>query len=309
MSNRTSPEKRLRQSDLSRGGFTAANSQLHRLWFEILSLSPSYELARRFRENKGRLSKEDRARLPADFEQVLRIYDDFGDVQRVYFRDWWLDRGIRLLGSRGDRPETEFLFKVPQGQRPDNNRLKRPAWYFSTVWHEAQQPDVMLLAVPLNIGRQKALREVKRLIDQHAVPVYEPPPPQYKLADKDMHNQSILDAVRVLYVRAAKPDYKLWQVGVAAQISKTYSKMFDVAKTKRNAMNSEEIRSLEMMTSRKLRQARYLAENAARGIFPSIKKPAHMVEFDPGEFQKIIAAQLKWRKTENKKLAARSPKP
>jgi hypothetical protein len=78
--------------------------------------------------------------------------------------------------------------------------------------------------------------------------------------------------------------------------------------TKRNAMNSEEIRSLEMMTSRKLRQARYLAENAARGVFPSIKKPAHMVDFDPEEFQQVIAAQLKWRKAENKKFAARSSK-
>ena len=309
MTIQTPPEKRLRKQDLSRGGMTADDSPLYRLWFEILSLSPSYELARRFRENKGRLNKEDRARLPTDFEQVLRIYDDFGDVQRIYFRDWWLDRGIRLLGSRGDRPETEFLFKVPQGQRPDKNRLERTQRYFSTAWTEAHQPDVMLLAVPLNIGRQKALREVKRLIDQHAVPVYEPPPPQYKLADKDMHNQSILDAVRVLYVRAAKPDYKLWQVGVAAQISKSYSKMFDVAKTKRNAMNSEEIRSLEMMTSRKLRQARYLAENAAHGVFPSIKKPAHMVDFDPVQLQKIIAAQLKWRKAESKKLAARVAKP
>jgi hypothetical protein len=309
MSILTPPEKLLRKQDLSRGGMTAEESPLYRLWFEILSLSPSYELARRFRENKGRLTKKDRAQLPADFEKVLHIYDDFGDVQRIYFRDWWLDRGIRLLGSPGDRPQTEFLFKVAQGQRPDKNQLQRPAWYFSTVWHEAQQPDVMVLAVPMNIGRQKALREVKRLIDLHAVPVYEPPPPLYKLADKDMHNQSILDAVRVLYVRAAKPDYKLWQVGVAAQISKTYSKIFDVVKTKRNVMNSEELRSLEMMTSRKLRQARYLAENAARGIFPSIKKPDHMVDFDPEEFQKVIASQLKWRKAENKKIAARSAKP
>jgi len=309
MSTRTPPEKLLRKQDLNRGGMTADDSPLYRLWFEILSLSPSYELARRFRENKGRLSKDDRVRLPPDFDRVLDIYDDFGDVQRIYFRDWWLDRGFRLMGSRGDRPETEFMFKVAQGQRPDKNQLQRPAWYFSTVWHETQHPDVIVLAVPMNIGRQKALREVKRLIDLHAVPVYEPPPPLYKLADKDMHNQSILDAVRVLYVRAAKPDYKLWQVGVAAQISKTYSKIFDVVKTKRNVMNSEELRSLEMMTSRKLRQARYLAENAARGIFPSIKKPDHMVDFDPEEFQKVIASQLQWRKAENKKIASRSAKP
>jgi len=306
MSTRTPTEKLLRKSDLSRGGFSAEHSRLHRLWFEVLALSPSFELARRYRSSKGKLARADRDRLPADFDKVLEIYDDFGDVQTIFYRDWWLSKGIRLLGSRGDRPETEFFFKVSQGQRPDRYSLDHIQRYFSTAWNEAHRPDVMLLAVPLNIGRQKALREVKRLIDQHSVPLYEPLPPKYALADKDMHTQSIMDAVRVLYVRAAKPDFKLWQIGVMAEISKSYSKQFDVKKTKRNANNSEELRSLEMMTSRKLRHARCLAENAARGIFPSIKKPEHMIEFDPLEFQAVIATQLKWRRAESKRLALRT---
>jgi len=288
---------------MSRGGFTADNFELHRLWFELLALSPSYELARRYRSSNGKLARADRDRLPADFDKVLEIYDDFGDVQTIFFRDWWITRGIKLLGSRGDKPQAEFLFKAKQGIRPGRDLIDRVSWFFSTVWTEANQPDAMVIAVPLGIGRQKALREVKRLIDRHAVDLHEPPPPKYVLADKDMHMQSIIDAVRVLYVRAAKPDFKLWQIGVSAEISKSYSKQFDVNKTKRNANNSEELRSLEMMTSRKLRQARRLAENAARGIFPSMNEPDHMVDFEPKELQTMIASQLKWRKAESKRLA------
>lgn len=302
MSIKTPTDKRLQQRDLSKGGYSAEHSRLHRLWFEILSLSPSYELARRYRLNKGKLSRADRDRLPADFDQVLSVYDDFGDVQTIFYRDWWLSRGLRLLGSKGDRPHSEMLFQLAHGDKLTQNQLERTRRYFSTIWLEAHKPEMMVVAVPLNIGRQKALREVKRLIDQHAVHVFEPPAPKYALADKDMHTQSILDAVRVLYMRAAKPDFKLWQIGVASDISKSYSKQFDLNKTKRNANNSDELRSLEMMTSRKLRLAKHMAENAARGIFPSNKKPQVMVDFDPVEFQAVIAAQLKWRKAENKRL-------
>jgi hypothetical protein len=57
-----------------------------------------------------------------------------------------------------------------------------------------------------------------------------------------------------------------------------------------------------MMTYRKLRQAKHIAENAARGIFPSMSKPEHMMNFDPEEFNKIIAAKIKWKKAAIKKL-------
>jgi hypothetical protein len=57
-----------------------------------------------------------------------------------------------------------------------------------------------------------------------------------------------------------------------------------------------------MMTSRKYRQARFIAENAARGIFPSMKKPAHMVEFDPQEFKRVIADKIRLKKSQIRQL-------
>ena len=101
--------------------------------------------------------------------------------------------------------------------------------------------------------------------------------------------------------------FKLWQVGVEANISKSYSKMFNYKTTKRNSTNSEELRHLEMMTSRKYRQARFIAENAARGIFPSMKQPSDMVDFDPAEFNRVIRAKLKWKKAEIVRLQSEHP--
>ena len=304
MSLKTPQRMVMRKRDLSRGGWTADANKLYVLWFELLALSPSYELARRYRQQNGKLSAADKARLPADFDTVLKVYDDFGDVQQLFFKQWWLQRGLKLLGSQGDRPETELLFKASAQEPLNDEKLLRTRQYFSRAWKEAHQPDVMVVAVPLNIGRQKALKEVKKLIDRHAVPLFEPPPPKYKLADKDMHVKSLVDAMAVLYMRCAKPDFKLWQVGVEANISKSYSQMFNSKTTKRNATNSEELRHLEMMTSRKYRQARFIAENAARGIFPSMKPPAHMVEFDAKEFNRVIAAKIRWKKAEIQRMQA-----
>jgi hypothetical protein len=201
----------------------------------------------------------------------------------------------------GGRPKTKLLFKASQHRPVDDEKLRRASSYFSTGWHEAHDPDVRVLAIPLNIGRQKALKEVKALIDHHAVQLFQPPTPKYELVNKNMHIKSFIDSLSVLYIKAAKPTFKLWQVGVKAGISKTYSVQFDSKTTKRNANNSEEIRHLEMMTYRKFRQAKHIAENAASGIFPSMAKPEHMMNLDPEEFNKVISAKIKWKKAAIKK--------
>jgi hypothetical protein len=302
----TPESMRMRKHDLSRGGWSADANKLFRLWFEMLALSPSYELAKRYRQQGGRLSKEDKQRLPADFETVLGVFDDFGDVQNLFFREWWIQRGLRLLGHKGDRPESRVLFKVSDSSPIDDTKIRHARHFFSTSWLEAHKPNMMVVAVPLNIGRQKALLEVKKLLDKHAAGSFDPPAPQYRLVNKDMHLKSLVDSLSVLYMKAAKPSFKLWQVGVEAGISKTHSKKFDSKTTKRNVNNAEEIRHLEMMTYRKYRYAKHIAENAARGIFPSTAKPQHMVEFLPEEFNKIISAKIRWKKAAILKLQAES---
>jgi len=108
----------------------------------------------------------------------------------------------------------------------------------------------------------------------------------------------------VLMIRAARPNYKLWQVGVEAKISKTYSAKFDVKTTKRTVANSEELRTLEMLTSRKYRLGKWLAENAARGLFPLQTEPAHAVAFDPKEFNQITTETVQWERREKARMLA-----
>lgn len=292
-----------RRKDYSQKGVYADPHSFHRLWFEFLLLSPSFELARRFRASGGKLSDDDMAKLPSDFDSVLEVFDDFGDLQRTFFRPWLQARGLRLFGVPGDRPTTKLLYKLDgTGEQPEIETIKSVERYLTAGWKQQNRPEVLLLSVPLNIPKQAALKELKKILDEHLAGTELPMVAKYRLASKGMHRQNVVDALTVLFVRAARPDFKLWQVGVEAKVSETYSKLFDAKTSKRTANNATDFRILEMMTSRKLRLAKHLIENAARGRFPDQSEPEHMVEFDAKEFSEIISARNRWIKQEYKKI-------
>ena len=70
------------------------------LWFRFLAISPSYELARKCRA--GELTGTEA--LPADFDAVLAVYDDLGDVQVMHFQHWWKGGALRHFGYSGNKP-------------------------------------------------------------------------------------------------------------------------------------------------------------------------------------------------------------
>ena len=293
---------RTRRKDFSGKGVYVEPHEFHRLWFEFLLLSPSYELARRYRATNGQLSSEDSSRLPSDFDRVLEVFDDFGDIQRSFFRPWLVMRGLELFGTPGAKPQTKLLCKLTGSDQSEIEKVGQSVQnYLAGDWRQQNRPDVLFLALPTKLRKQDLMRELKKIVDAN-VEEYEPPSKgKYKLATKAMHRQNVIDALSVLYVRAARPDFKLWQVGVEAKVSETYSKLFDSKTTKRNANNATDFRILEMMTSRKLRLAKHLVENAARGRFPDQSEPEHRVDFDPKLFKEIISARNLWKKEAMKK--------
>jgi len=292
----------LSKSDLQKNGKFIEEHRLYRFWFEFLALSPSYELARRYRANKGRLSKQDQDRLPKDFDDVLKVYDAFGDVQKSSFHIWWVNRAIELFGISGKPSTLAPLYKIAPSKSPDRAKMNATITkYLDNVWVSQNKPGAIILAIPLDSTRQKVLKSVKQLLDEHLQAPKIPDKPAYALATKDLHIKNVIDAMSVLWIRAAKPEWELWKIGVEANISKLYSKKFDAFKSKRTNANYDEFRTLEQMTSRKFKIAVNIAENAARGIFPSQTPCINLVKFDPLEFQTILTTKTKWIKAEKAK--------
>lgn len=302
--NQKNRPKQLRTTtkDFNHGGFHAKPHDFHRLWFEFLLLSPSYHLARRYRANNGQLPDEDLKRLPPDFDQVLAVYDDFGDLQKTFFNFWMRDRGLRLFGIPGDRATVRLLAKVDDSDDAKVNLApKLVKKYFQSRWVSQSRPSVMLLSIPLEGGKTETLKVVKEFLEANLIEREEQFAPTYSFANKGMHKKNLIDSLRVLYVRAAKPSFKLWQVGVEAKVSETYSVLFDTKTTKRNQDNATDLRILEMMVARKIKLAKNLVENAARGRFPDSSDPQHFVNFDSKEFKKILTHRIRWCKNQKKK--------
>jgi hypothetical protein len=268
----------LHRSDLQKNGKFVEEHRLYRFWFEFLVLSPSYELARRYRTTKGMLSKADSARLPADFDRVLEIYDTFGNVQECLFKTWWVDRAVELFGVSGAPPKTVPIYKFGIGTKLDKDRVNTAVGkYLDETRSKQNNPPAILLSIPLNSTRQQVLKEIKSLLDDHIQKTDQPAKPLFELADKDVHIQNIIDAMSVLWIRAARPDWRLWQIGEECKIKKARK-------------------------SRKLKTAMYIAENAARGVFPSQAKPRHFVKFDPVEFSEILTRHNRWIKREKVRI-------
>ncbi|WP_068323982.1 hypothetical protein [Polynucleobacter yangtzensis] len=287
------------KSDFQKDGKFVEVHHLYRYWFNFLALSPSYELARRYRTKKGCLTKADKDRLPADFEKVLKIYDAFGNVQKYLFKTWWVERGVDLFGIEGAPSTTVPIYKFAGGGKSNKADVNEAVVrYLDVTRPKLNWPPALLLAIPIDSTRQKVLKEVKALLDKHIQAPIAPTKPKYALASKGIHMQNIIDAMSVLYIRSARPDWKLWQIGEECKIKKD---------RKSRCISSDaivELRALEQMTSRKLKTATYIAENAARGIFPSQSKPKHFVKFDPVEFHQIISENNAWTKKEKTRILA-----
>ena len=95
MSFNTPRSLQIRARDFVRDDRYAEMQVLYQYWFEYLRVSPSYELARRYRLEK--LSATDKKRLPKDFDQVLKVFDDFGNLQQQLFKPWWVQTGLTLM--------------------------------------------------------------------------------------------------------------------------------------------------------------------------------------------------------------------
>jgi hypothetical protein len=84
------------------------------LMLEYLRLSPTYELARKYRT--GKLTAKEKKLLPSDFDQVLKTYDEYGDVSTVKFADWWVSTGIGLYGSEYIKPQVRRIANIEKNE-------------------------------------------------------------------------------------------------------------------------------------------------------------------------------------------------
>lgn len=284
-------------------GLWATKVAFYLLWFEYLTLSPSYELARRFRA--GTISDAERSELPKDFDRVLAVYDDLGDVQRVLFAPWWRETGIRYFGSQGSAPRVRRIGTLMFGKKSTRLTGENLESFIAKDWAEYGKQPTLVAAIPIGMSKAKVLKAVAALLDKY------PPEkrvlrtePKYRLLGKRQNSKALLTYIRVIHIRSGARKKQLWWVGSKAKVSFSYSGSVDLqAKVERGGPGAHERIMLAIMTSRALLRGRLIAENAARGVFPSYAALPDALEFDLPRLCKRIVLRHKWKTTEERRIA------
>ncbi len=284
-------------------GLWATKVRFYLIWLEYLALSPSYELARRYRA--GTISESEKANLPKDFDRVLAVYDDLGDVQQVLFEPWWRETGIRFFGSQGSAPQVRRIGTLKLGKKCTKSASGNLESYIADTWAEHGKQPTLIAAIPVGMQKSKVLKAVSALLDKYSeedrILRTEP---KYKLLGKRQNAKALFAYLFVVFIRSVMHKEELWRVGARAKISFSYSKSLDYkSEVERGGPKSHERIMLAIMTSRALLRGRLIAENAARGVFPSYAPLPEAMEFDFPKLYKLISRRDKWQKAERLRMA------
>lgn len=248
------------------------------LWFKFLQLSPSYELARQIRADELLAGTP----LPADMDKVLEVFDDLGDVQ-ICSGEWAEQKQYRFMGHFGKRPSTAQLGVVRHDspeQAPDI--VEGFEEYLARQWIVEGKPSAVIAAIPLGMGKAEIIREIEAMLDgmmpdSHIVADGSP---KYQVADKRNDLRSVGRYCKAMQIKLKRPALKNWQIGVMAKLSTAHS-AYVKANPKRDPDDPIDRHSaLKILTSRAFSRGHMIAENAARGIFPSYATCEHAMPLD-----------------------------
>jgi hypothetical protein len=282
----------LRGSDFSRQDWHVVPTAGFQLMFEFLRLSPSYELARKHR-TKG-LNQREIASLPADFDQVLITYDLLGDVSTEFFRSWWLKRGLQVFGNPYKKPRVHCIGVLNAGKSVELSDVSVPInRYLNNERNEEGLNASILLSVPLTLKRSDLLKQISKLIaDSRDIETEVDKKPQLKLVSKRLRPDVLFKGLRLLWLRAARPNWELWRLGAKAELSDSYSNVLDpnAPKKSKTIIEKDDRIIMSKITSRYLSKYEAIAENAARGFFPT-DRPVMSASYD----YPLIAKRLQAR--------------
>ena len=248
------------------------------LMFEYLRLSPSYELARKAR--KGKLTAAQKRALPDDFDLVLKTYDEYGDVSKISFTNWWTATGINLYGTEYIKPQVRQIANIEKNEEYELGFAKALEKYFKSFRKHEGSGRALILAIPLGMPKRAILKEVTGMINKTGVTA--PPKAQNakrSLTAKRLRSKPLFIGLHLLWAKAQNPDWVNWRLGVAAKVSPKNADGLDLNTKKASAKTVDQRNNMTVLTSRALKKAQYIAENAARGRFPD-PKPITLPEFD-----------------------------
>jgi len=256
-------------------------------WFNYLRISPTYELARKFR--LGLLSKAQIKELPHDFESALKTYDDFGDVWATNHPNWASKKWRDLFEANISSPKIRTLAHLLEGEHEESkiieNNLKK---YLEVERPSTGYPATFIFAIPANTTKKRILDEVNLALDQYKKSKSKNqnpklvPKPKYACLITKVRSSALRTNHQIVMRKALHPKWTLWEIAIDLKLNRTYTEKIEEAVAYKDKMKqkggrvdiahraTDEKQFINAVMGRYIRNAFLLSENAARGQFPCL---------------------------------------
>ncbi len=216
----------------------------HEYIFYYLMISPSYWLAHRQVHLNEAIPESE---LPQDFDRVLEVYKKFGDIYSTHFIEWWNQTGKDLFADKITKDR--ILISI------DPTKPK-----------QALLDDFMELLAKLD-SREKKTTSTKIQFEVNKIRV------------TSLHNRFQLVLAKAEFFQNKIKKEQLWKLAKYIGINSTKTKEIRL-NSKKTSANLETRTYLSILASKHLSDALCIAENAARGKFPSLEPIKSGLKFD-----------------------------
>ena len=216
----------------------------HEYIFYYLMISPSYWLAHRQVHLNEAIPESE---LPQDFDRVLEVYKKFGDIYSTHFIEWWNQTGKDLFADKITKDR--ILISI------DPTKPK-----------QALLDDFMELLAKLD-SREKKTPSTKIQFEVNKIRV------------TSLHNRFQLVLAKAEFFQNKIKKEQLWKLAKYIGINSTKTKEIRL-NSKKTSANLETRTYLSILASKHLSDALCIAENAARGKFPSLEPIKSGLKFD-----------------------------
>ncbi|CAN4265943.1 hypothetical protein MCERHM31_00103 [Methylophilaceae bacterium] len=216
----------------------------HEYIFYYLMISPSYWLAHRQVHLNESIPESE---LPDDFDDVLTMYKKLGDVYSKHFIEWWDQTGKDLFAEKNTKDR--ILISIDP-TKPKQELLE----------------DFMELLAKLDSREKKTPSEKIHLQVN-------------KIRLSSLHNRYQLVLAKAEFFQNKIKKEQLWRLAKYIGINSTKTKEIRL-NSKKTSANLETRTYLSILASKNLSDALCIAENAARGKFPSLEPIKNSLKFD-----------------------------
>ena len=276
MANRQKlPRFELQGSSWEESGLFATSDWRYDALVDYLKLSPSYKLVCEW-------ARKDRKVLPTntpkDWAKLVKTYEDFGDVWRIPESRWWKSRGAALFGIKAAKTQSFVVGNSDATHLINSNTAAQS----QNTWQDMGKPECLVLAIPTNQTKQMALKQINAIVRAGTFVSSKPKlvKPKYELIRSKLREPSI--KLGTMALKMYQLGYPLWLIGNQLDLSPAHHiKLDDEGNPNANELNLAEKKiRLQILASKLVAKAELIAENAARGLYPTDALNRYAIKFE-----------------------------